>query len=126
MLHVIFFLGQSFAVDCVDIDGGVDLRAVDAVVVIAYHFDVCQVGLERSLEKDQNVLFVSDLLALLLDALLLHRQLFDPVCDLIADSCEISSDLLVVLKDLEILSDGLEKGLSELSYFLCVDDAAFE
>lgn len=126
MLRVIFFLGQPFAVDCVDIDGGVDLRAVDAVVVIAYHFDVCQVGLERSLEKDQNVLFVSDLLALLLDALLLHRQLFDPVCDLIADSCEISSDLLVVLKDLEVLPDCLEKGLSKLSYFLCVDDAAFE
>ena len=46
MLRVIFLLGQPFAVDCVDIDGSVDLRAVDAVVVIADHFDVCEVGLE--------------------------------------------------------------------------------
>ena len=66
------------------------------------------------------------MLALLLDAFLLHRQLFDAVCDLIANSCEISADLLVVLQDLEVLSDGLEKGLSELSYFICVDDAALE
>ena len=94
--------------------------------MVTYHLNISQVCFEGTLEKNEDVLFVSDLLALLFDSFLLNCQLLYAVSDLDSNSREISTDLLVVLKHLKILSDCLEKGLSKFAYFLCVYDAAFE
>ncbi len=100
MLHVILLLGKPLAVDSVDVDGGEDLRTVDPVIVVTHHLHIRQVSLEAALQEDQDVLLIRDLLALLLDPLLLHRQLLDPVSDLVTDAREVSTNLLIVLQDL--------------------------
>jgi hypothetical protein len=114
VLQVVVLLRDLLTVDGVDVDGGVDLGAVDAVVVVADHLDVGEVGLEGALEEDEDVLLVSDLLALLLDLLLLDGELLDPVGDLVPDPREVLADLLVVLQHHDVLVDRLEEALPEL------------
>lgn len=126
MLRVIFLLGQSFTVDGVDIDGGEDLCTIDAIVVVTHYLHIGQVGLEAALQENKDVLLIGYLLALLLDALLLHRQFFDPIGDLVSNPGEVSAYLLIILQDLEVLSDCLEESLSKFANFFSIDDAALK
>lgn len=126
MLSVIFLLGQSFTVDGVDINGGEDLCAIDTIVVVTNYLHIRQVGLEATFQKNQDVLFICYLFALLLNPLLLHRQLFDPIGDLVSNLREVSTYLFIILQDLEVLSDGLKEGLSKLADFIGINDAALE
>lgn len=94
--------------------------------MVADHLHVCEVTLEATLQEDQNILLVRDRLALLLNALLFHRQLLDAVRDLVADPREVPPDLLVVLQHLQVLPDRLEERLPELADLVRVDDVALE
>lgn len=126
MLRVVFLLGQSFTIDSVDIDGGEHLCAIDAIVVVTDYLHIGQVGLEATFQKYKDVLLICYLLALLFDPLLLYCQFFDPIGDLVSNSSEVSAYLFIILQDLEVLSDGLEEGLSKLTDFVSINDTAFE
>jgi hypothetical protein len=120
VLQVIVLLSDFLAVDGIDVDGGIDLGAVDAIVVIADYLDIGEVGLEGALQEDEDVLFIVDLFALLLDLLLLDSQLFNSVSSLISNSREVLPDFLVILQHHDVLVYGLEEALPELLDLLSV------
>lgn len=91
-------MGKFLIVDVIDVDGSIDLCAIDAIVVIADNLDVGEVGLEAALQEDQDIFLRRYPLALLLHLRLLNSQLFDTIRYLISNFSEVTTNLLVILK----------------------------
>lgn len=96
------------------------MGAIDAIVMIAHYLHIGEVGLEGTLQEDEYILFVINLLTLLLDLLLLNGELLDPIGNLIPNSREIFADLLVILQHHNVLVDSLEEAFPELLDLLSV------